>query len=190
MSFLSQPLQDVLLGPTRLIDTIAVQVVIDENANDTLTITKQPVQQGAVITDHAYSEPTVLAMTIYFSGNSTLSFIPTPLNAIYQQLLQLQSSRVPIVVTTPKRTYLSMLISSLSQLTDKYTENCLKISISFQQIIIVSVSTVQVPRVRQKNPGSTGATQPAGAKSSVAYQGAGGQTLNQLLDKIAPSGFL
>jgi len=190
MSFLSQPLQDVIFGPSRMIGSIAVQVVVDEATTDTLTITKQPVQQGASITDHAYMEPTVLSMTIYFSGNSTLSFLPTPLSTIYQQLLTLQSSRVPITVTTPKRTYFKMLIASLSQLTDKNTENCLKISVAFQQIIIVSVSTVQVPRVNQKTPAKTGATQPAGVKPSVLNKLDGGLTFSQRLDQLAPHGFL
>lgn len=168
MSFLSQPLQDVLIGSSRKIGNIAVQVVIDESTNDTLTITKQPVQQGASITDHAYLEPTVLSMTIYFSGNSTLSLLPTPLTTIYQDLLTLQASRVPFDVTTPKRIYRNMLMTVLGQTTDKLTENCLKINVTFQQIIIVSVSTVNVPRINQKNPGSTGATQNAGKKSASA----------------------
>ena len=53
MSFLSQPLQTVFIQPKRVIgsatQTIAVQVVVNEIAVDTLTVTKQPVQQGAFI---------------------------------------------------------------------------------------------------------------------------------------------
>lgn len=162
MSFLSTPIS---LFPTkkRQFGTITVDVVQDESTNDTLTITKQPVQQGASITDHAYKEPTAFSATIYFRDNITKS-----LSKIYQDLLDLQNSRVPFDIVTPKRIYRNMLISTLGQTTDRATENCLKIVISCQEVIIVPVTTTQVPRSKQKNPGKTGATQNAGKKSALA----------------------
>lgn len=177
MSFLSQPIQLIPIQPQRTIGSIQMQVVIDEKTTDTLTITKQPVQQGASITDHSYLEPTVFSSTAYFKDNS-LSLLgelnsftspSTGLAKIYQTLLTLQSSRTPFTIVTPKRIYTSMLLASLSQTTDKNTENCLAVAMSFQQVIIVSVSTVVVPRTHQKNPGKTGATQPAGPKSSALF---------------------
>jgi hypothetical protein len=163
VSFLSQPITlQSLFGKDRKIDSITVDVVINESTSDVLTITKQPTQVGASITDHAYLEPTAFSMTILFQDNLTKS-----LSKIYQDLLDLQASRVPIDVTTPKRIYRDMLISTLSQVTDKHTENCLSISVSFQHIIIVSVSTVQVPRSRQRNAAVTGAIQNAGKKSAL-----------------------
>lgn len=162
MSFLSQPLSLIPIRPQRKIGTIEVNVVVNESTTDNLTITKQPVQQGASITDHAYKEPTVFSTTILFADNLTLS-----LSKIYQNMLDLQVSRVPFDVVTPKRIYHNMLMSTLSQTTDKNTENCLSISASFQEVIIVSVTTTQVPRSKQRNPGNTGATQPAGKKQSA-----------------------
>lgn len=163
MSFLSVP---VSIFPTaaRQIDSIKVDVIITESTNDTLTITKQPVQQGASITDHSYKEPTVLSMTVYFRDNLTKS-----LSKIYQDLLDLQINGKTFTVVTPKRVYKSMLMSSLGQTTDKHTENCLSIIMSFQEVIIVPVGTTTVPRNKQKNAGVTGATQAAG-KKSVAVQ--------------------
>ena len=163
MSFLSEPITLIPKSPARTIDTIQVNVVINENTTDTLTVTKQPVQQGAAITDHAYSEPTVFSHTVYFSANLTLS-----LSKLYQQLLQLQQSRTPFTIVTPKRTYTSMLMTTLSQTTDKNTENTLSITASYQQIIIVSIEKQTVPRAAQKNPGKTGATVPSGKKSAFA----------------------
>ncbi len=163
MSFLSVPVSLSTFFPdNRLIDDIEVDVIINENTNDTLTITKQPVQQGATITDHAYMEPTTLSMTMYFRDNLT-----TSLSEIYQDLQDLQESRVPMVVRTPKRTYESMLIAVLTNTTDKNTENCLSISISFQEAIIVKVSTTLVPRAQQKDPGVTGKTEDTGRKSGL-----------------------
>ncbi len=174
MSFLDQPLQDILLAPSRKIGNINVQVVINENTNDTLTITKQPVQQGASITDHAYKEPTTLNMQIFFqtglssiTGLSSLLSNSNGLAQLYQTLLDLQISRVPFDISTPKRIYKNMLLAVISQTTDRTTENCLSINASFQEIIIVNISTVTVPRSRQKNPGATGRTEAAGKKSAL-----------------------
>lgn len=163
MSFLSQPITlQSLFGQNRMIGPITVQVVLTESTNDTLTITKQPVQQGASITDHAYKEPTTFSTTILFKDNITQS-----LSKIYQTLIDLQNSRAPFDIITPKRIYHNMLISALAQTTDKNTENCLSISLACQEVIIVSVVTTQVPRSLQKNPGTTGATQTAGKKSAL-----------------------
>lgn len=163
MSFMSVPITIFAVRPTRRFGEITANVVVEENTNDTLTITKQPVQQGASITDHAFKEPTTFATTMFFKDNPAQS-----LSKIYQDLLDLQSSRQPFDIVTPKRIYRNMLIAVLSNTTDKSTENVLKINASFQEVIIVSVSTTTVPRQKQRNPGSTGKTENAGKKSALA----------------------
>lgn len=161
MSFLSTPISIFAVRPTRRFGEISANVVVEESTNDTLTITKQPVQQGASISDHAYKEPTVFNSTMYFRDNPEKS-----LSKVYQDLLDLQVSRVPFDIVTPKRIYRNMLIAGLSQTTDKTTENVLKISMSFQEVIIVSVSTTTVPRRKQKFAKTTAKTEPAGKKSA------------------------
>lgn len=162
MSFLVQPITlQSIFGKSRKIGDITVNVVVNENTSDDLTITKQPVQQGASITDHAYKEPTAFSMQVYFSDNIFLS-----LSKIYSDLINLQNDRVPFDVLTPKRIYRNMLIASLKQTTDKTTENTLALAITFQEVILVSVTTTTVPRVRQKNAGATGATQNSGKKNA------------------------
>lgn len=173
MSILGQPITlQSLFGPKRKIGPIDAQVVPNESASDTLTITNQPVQQGATIADHAFKNPTTFTLTALFKDNSVVNgilgtFSGNGLSKLYQDLLDLQVSRVPFDVITPKRIYHSVLMSSLSQTTDKSTENCLSVSMTFQEIIIVNVTTVQVPRSKLKNPGSNGATQNAGKKSAL-----------------------
>ena len=164
MSFLSQPITlQSLFGVDRTFGEITVDVILNEDTTDVLTITKQPVQKGTPITDHAYKEPTVLSMTIRFNDNLTRS-----LSKMYQQLLDLQYPPVPIDVVTPKRIYRNMLISTLRNNTDKYTENVLAIFITFQQIILVDIAPVQVaPLAQQRNPGQTAATQNTGKKSAL-----------------------
>ena len=154
MSFLSQPITlQSIFGTDRQIGPITVNVVMNEETNDTLTITKQPVQQGAPITDHAYLEPTVLSMTIYQQNNSTLSgalqTFAGPgaggLAQIYQQFLTLQKAMTPFNVLTPKRVYKNMLMSVLRCNTDRKTENILSLSVSFQYVNLVNVGTAMVP---------------------------------------------
>lgn len=163
MGFLDQPLSLFAIRPTRKLGSIVANVVVDESTNDTLTITKQPVQQGASITDHAYKEPTVFNSTMYFKDNPAKS-----LSKIYKDLLDLQSSRIPFDIVTPKRIYRQMLIASLGQTTDRSTENILKITISCQEVILVSVSTTTVPRAKQKKPATTAKTDNVGKKSALA----------------------
>ena len=168
MSFLSEPISLIPIRPQRSIGGISVQVIINEQTADRLTITKQPVQQGASISDHAFMEPTTFSCTIYQQQSGTLlGSVTSSLAQIYQQFQDLQSSLTPFAIVTPKRTYSSMLMTTLGMTTDKSTENILALNLSFEQIIIVSVSTTNVPSTHQKNPGSTGATQNAGQKQSV-----------------------
>lgn len=172
MSFLTQPITlQSLFGQDRKIGEITVQVVVNESTNDILTITKQPVQQGASITDHAFKEPTVFTMNILQKDN-----LFTSLSKMYAEVLELQSSRVPFDVITPKRIYRNVLLGAIGQTTDKATENLLALSLSFQEIIIVNVVTTQLPRSRQRLAGATGATQSAGKKSALASlnEGVGG----------------
>lgn len=172
MSFLSQPLQDVIFPGVRKIGDIKLSVVLTENTTDKLTITKQPVQQGASISDHSYKEPTAFSMTAYFKDNSfnlaNLFGSGNGLSKLYQELQDLQNSREPFTVVTPKRIYNNMLMGTLSQTTDKSTENCLSITMSFEEVIIVNVSTSTIPRIKQRLPAVTAATENAGKKSALA----------------------
>lgn len=161
MGFLDQPLTiQSLFGKKRTIGPVNVQTIVNESTVDTLTITKQPIQVGASITDHAFMEPTSFSNNILFSANLTQS-----LATIYTNLQTLQSSRIPFDVITPKRIYHNMLLTSLGQTTDRVTENVLAIHCTFTSVIFVTIAAGVVPRSRQKNPGTTGATQAAGKKS-------------------------
>lgn len=178
MSFLSQPLSLISVKPQRSINpqqgvgngplanansySIDAYVTLTENTSDVLTITKQPVQQGASITDHAYKEPTTFSTTIYFRDNLLKS-----LSQIYAEFLKIQDQRILVDVVTPKRSYKNFLISTLGVTTDSKTENTLAITIAFQEVIIVNVTAAVVPKSKQKSPGSTAATEKAGNKSAI-----------------------
>lgn len=176
MSFLSQPITlQSLFGTKRMIGPINVQVVVNEETSDALTITKQPVQEGASITDHSFSEPTILTMNILQQNNSTISGLVQTFSGpgsgglaqIYNTFLDLQDDRTPFTVLTPKRVYDDMLIAVLRMVTDRHTENILSLSVTLQQVLLVSVGTIQVPPSRLRSPKKTQATQNTGAKSAL-----------------------
>jgi hypothetical protein len=89
---------------------------------------------------------------------------------ILQQFLDLQNSRVLFTVVTPKRIYSNQLLAGINVVTDKHSEACLQLNLSFQEVLIVRTSTTTVPRAKQGNAGKTGKTENAG-KRSVLKQG-------------------
>ena len=158
----------------RIIDDIEISVIIQEETNDQLTITKQPVQTGAAITDHAFKEPTVLRMTILQQPSLLSSFTnifagagESALAQLYQQFLDLQSDRTPFTVTTLKRIYPNMLMAGLRCVTDKTTENILSLDITLQQVIFVSINTGQISASQQLNPASNQGIQNTGSHSLI-----------------------
>lgn len=174
MSFLDQPLSLISISPRRKWGDILVTVVTNESSADTLEITKHPVQRGATISDHAYKNPVTLSVQAYFKDNAISAITSlfsfggaSPLEVIYQSLLKLQSDLIPFDVITPKRIYKNMLFQALGQTTDKNTNACLAINATFQEVIIVDISTSVIPRLSQKNAGRTGATEAAGNKSAL-----------------------
>lgn len=185
MSFTDNSLIPFSIGPTRSFAGISGYVTLGEGTVDAMEITKQPVQQGANISDHAFVKPVILSMQILFADNLTQS-----LAQMYQKLLALQRPTaaaqptlapgvlgplpptplpqlLPFNVVTPKRTYFNMLLATLGMTTDKKTENCLAITATFEQVILVPVTVTSVPRSQLKNPGSNGATQKVGQVSAL-----------------------
>lgn len=174
MSFMSEPINLFPVKPQRSL-TILVNgkyyyftdyVTISEDATDTIKITQHPVQQGAMISDHAYKEPSKVRLRLIVgSGTNTLA-------QIYAYLLLWQSTRVPIKVITGKRQYDNMLIATLDQTTDKFTENILSVTLSFEEIILVQVTPTTVPkRSSQANVAKTASTENTG-KQSLLFKGA------------------
>ncbi|SPX12793.1 bacteriophage protein [Escherichia coli] len=94
--------------------------VISEKHTDMLEITEHPVEVGAAVADHAYKKPSEVVMEVGFAGGGALLDFASNLTATsllglspqqtYQELLDLQESRIPFDVVTGKRLYSNMLI--------------------------------------------------------------------------------
>lgn len=145
-------LAPILIKPKRGIGTFTAYVAIEETHHDELEITNHPVDQGAVISDHAYKRPAELVIRAGWSEKTQQD-----LKRLYQGLLKLQSDRILFDVFTGKREYTGMLMKSLSVTTDKDTEHVLMITATFVQVIIVSTRLVTVASSPsdQANPAAT-----------------------------------
>lgn len=162
-------LNTILLRDGRNIGGVIPDVVIDEQHEDTLTITDHPVEQGAPVTDHAYKNPAELSMRIGWSASSlalggAISGIQSgtllqgrlsTVRDVYESLLKLQQSRKPFAVSTGKRLYQNMLIKSLSVRTDAATENALICTVVLREVRLVSAPPGRSPASSQRNPGRT-----------------------------------
>lgn len=182
-------------------------ITMEEVHTDELEITEHPIEQGASITDHAYKRPAELRVRIGWSNSpsgagllggirgllSTGSILVSnvlgnnvnQVKEIYQKLLKAQADREPMEVMTGKRTYTNMLIKSLVVTTDRTSENVLDVTISFQQIILVTtqVATIErVPPANQRNAPATQAPTNAGAKAPKPTSNVDGAAMNQFVN--------
>ncbi|ASV21231.1 phage baseplate protein [Klebsiella quasivariicola] len=164
---------------SRRIGLIVPSVVISEKHNDTLEITEHPVEVGAAISDHAYRRPSEVVMQVGFAGGgSLLDFLDTTSIGLsaglspketYQELLDLQNSRVPFDVVTGKRIYTNMLIRALEVTTDRASENVLSAELTLREVIITSTTTTQVAAKEDMKLGAnTSAVQNSGVKTPTA----------------------
>lgn len=87
---------------------------------------------------------------------------------IYQQLLELQQSRVPFDVVTGKRTYSNMLIRAIEVTTDRTSENVLSCVLTLREVIMSDTQSITVTDKANMQEGvSTAPVQNTGMKSLV-----------------------
>lgn len=184
---------------SRRIGLLVPSVVVSEKHSDTLEITEHPVEKpttdsaSGFIADHAYKRPSEVTMECGFAGGgSLLDFVNTSAIGLglglspketYQQLLDLQSSRIPFDVVTGKRTYINMLIRAIEVTTEKASENVLNCTLTLREVILSETQTTTAASKNDMSEGvSTSGVQNSGTKSptpaneSLLSQLAGGAT--------------
>lgn len=184
---------------SRRIGILVPSVVVSEKHSDTLEITEHPVEKpttdsaSGFIADHAYKRPSEVTMECGFAGGgSLLDFVNTSAIGLglglspketYQQLLDLQSSRISFDVVTGKRTYINMLIRAIEVTTDKTSENVLNCTLTLREVILSETQTTTAASKNDMSEGvSTSGVQNSGTKSptpaneSLLSQLAGGAT--------------
>ena len=142
-----------------------------------LTITDQPVQTGAALTDHAFLQPRELSMDIGMS-NVAKSFVPGQFSGGYSRsvnafkvLKELQQLRVPIQVHTRLGLYENMLIEVLSAPDDYTTLEGLRCTVTFREILVAQVKTVKISARPQVTDNSKrGSPEPVTPNQSILLQ--------------------
>ncbi|HCO6890825.1 TPA: hypothetical protein OBS79_000608 [Escherichia coli] len=163
---------------SRKIGIFVPDVVVSEKHVDALEITEHPVEFGAAINDHAYKRASEVTMECGFAGGGSvldlvnLSSIGLRVGEspreIYQQLLDLQQSRVPFDVVTGKRTYNNMLIRAIEVTTDRTSENVLSCVLTLREVIMTDTQSITVTDKANMQEGvSTAPVQNTGMKSLV-----------------------
>jgi hypothetical protein len=167
---------------SRRIGLLVPSVVVSEKHSDTLEITEHPVEKpttdsaSGFIADHAYKRPSEVTMECGFAGGgSLLDFVNTSAIGLglglspketYQQLLDIQSSRIPFDVVTGKRTYINMLIRAIEVTTDKTSENVLNCTLTLREVILSETQTTTAASKNDMSEGvSTSGVQNSGTKS-------------------------
>ncbi|HCC6159122.1 TPA: hypothetical protein M5979_005319 [Klebsiella pneumoniae] len=162
---------------SRRIGLIVPCVVVSEKHSDTLEITEHPVETGAPVSDHAYKRPSEVVMEVGFAGGgSLLDFIDTSSLGLtlglspketYQQILDLQTSRIPFDVVTGKRLYSNMLIRAIEVTTDRTSENVLMAVLTLREVIITQTQQIAVAdKADMKEGANTSAVINSGTKAA------------------------
>ena len=134
-----------------------------------LAVTGHPVQTGASIADHAYMEPDEITAEIGMSDAAVDVSDGHSVNAC-ARLRAIMESREPFTLITRLRTYPNTLITSISVPDDYTTMHALRASVRFQQIQMVSVSTVTV---QQATSGSKSASSGGSKRKKTAAKTSG-----------------
>jgi hypothetical protein len=200
----------ILVKPKRQIGAFHAQVTIREVHTDELEITDQPVEEGSLMSDHAFKRPAEVVIECAWSNSpqnagliaglagavtGTIGGIADILSGngldqvrdVYDKLLALQASRVRSDVFTGKRVYTDMLIKSLTTVSDKTTENLLKVTAVMRQIIVAQVQVVNIsaPAEDQADPQSTMPSMDKGLKSLIPDPHI---NMSAAIDALTPSG--
>lgn len=155
------------------IGNFSFDAVFSTDHETNLTITEQPVQTGASISDHAYMEANQVIFDIGMSDvmqSTDGLFADGDSRSVsaYAVLKKLQTQRVPIAVATRLNTYSNMLIATLSTTDDSTTANGLRTTVTMQEIIVVEVGTVQISaRPQVSTSTNTGDQKAQTADSSI-----------------------
>lgn len=183
-------LQSVIVRPKRSFASFTAYVTLKETHQDELQITDHPLERGGVVSDHAFMRPAEVTMECMWSNSpaspglisgvvgglkATVTGVQSAISGnsskqvrdVYDKLLALQKAAEPFSITTGKRKYTDMLVRSLVVVTDKESENALRVTAICRQVIFVDTKTLVVPapKENQKSPQETAATVNSGVRA-------------------------
>jgi hypothetical protein len=141
---------------------VELDAVISETHNNNISLTKNPVELGTDITDHAIIEPKKISIVAQvsdtplgtaalgeivdsvtgFFGTSTSQNL-TRSTAAYNAIKEIVEQREPIEVQTKLVLYTNMLITSLNITQDKDSSRVALMNITLEEVLITSSEIIQ-----------------------------------------------
>lgn len=143
---------------------VQLDAIIKETHDNPIKITKNPVELGADITDHAIIEPiklqiegivtdtplggaavTQIVDSVTGLFGSSVSDGITRSQQAYSSLVLLKNDREPIEIQTGLKLYENMLITNIRVTQDKDTSRAVFLNIDAEEIIITETVILQLP---------------------------------------------
>jgi len=154
--------ENLFIRTQKSIGGIQLDAIITEDHESTITPTKNPIELGADITDHAIINPKKLTVfaevsdtplsvgaaigeiidTVTGLFGSSTEENETRSNAAFNSIIALQEAREPIEVQTKFKLYENMLITSVRDTVDVDSSRIASMSISLEEIIISETEIV------------------------------------------------
>ena len=134
----------LLFPKGNFIDEIELDIIITEGAATSSQITKNPIQNAADSNDHIVLQPMTFNVQGAVSNASASSigqfsrnaFTPRKDQEVWDELLELQASKVIFTLVQGLKIYPNVQILSLSESQDKNTYSSLFFSATLQEIIV------------------------------------------------------
>lgn len=123
---------------SRSIGPVKVDVVVRESHTSQLQITKNPVEAGADVSDHAFVLPKLVTLEPV-AGSKPGGIGPAA--SAWSALIALQETRQPFTLVTALRVYPNMLIEKMIAERDKMTGRVLSFRADLEEVIIVDTQT-------------------------------------------------
>lgn len=123
--------------------TLDSYITVEEAPSDMSTITKHPVDSGAIMSDHIYLMPPEIRVVIAWSNADAASSGVSYTRDLYNKLLQLKNARQLCTLYAGKRLYNNMFPAEIRPRPMDYkNEFSMIVDVQFVQVLLVNLSTV------------------------------------------------
>ena len=122
--------------------TLENYITVEEEPSDISTVTRHPVDSGAIMSDHIILQPPELRTRLGWSNaDLTANGDAAYVNNIYAQILQLKNNRQLMQVYTGKRFYTNMWPADIhGPRTDAKSEWSIIVDIRWVQLLLVNLT--------------------------------------------------
>ena len=174
-------LANLIFSKENKLATVELDIVVSEGVTTSSTITENPVEQGADVTDHIITNAMTFSMTgmvsdtpVKFLGgklggnaNDVLG-LERPTTKAWDALLELQATKEPFTLITGLKEYDNVFIESLTTIQDKDTSQILNFTANMKEIIMVGTQEITDVQFDEQNiSDSMVATKSEGFKDAV-----------------------